>query len=66
MDLIKIKLVGKVKGKRLLVYSGSFGEKDGVYYLIDAFNEIVKKYPDTLFVMTGKNDNELIMNKIVE
>ncbi|HEY5535405.1 MAG TPA: glycosyltransferase [Ignavibacteria bacterium] len=66
IDLIKSKLVEKVKGKRLLVYSGSFGEKDGVYYLIDAINEIVKKYPDTLFVMTGKNDNELIMNKITE
>jgi glycosyltransferase involved in cell wall biosynthesis len=66
MDLIKSKIEGRVMGKRLLVYSGSFGEKDGVYYLIDAFNEIVKKFPDTLFVMTGKNDNELIMNKIVD
>jgi glycosyltransferase involved in cell wall biosynthesis len=64
MELIKSKLADKIKGNRLLVYSGSFGEKDGIYYLIDAFNEIVKKYPDTLFIMTGKNQNELIMNKI--
>jgi glycosyltransferase involved in cell wall biosynthesis len=66
IDLTRIKLAEKIKGNRLLVYSGSFGEKDGVYYLIDAFNEIVKKYPDTLFIMTGKNQNELIMNKIIE
>jgi glycosyltransferase involved in cell wall biosynthesis len=66
IDLIKNKLVEKIKGNRLLVYSGSFGEKDGVYFLIDAFNELVKTYPDTLFIMTGKNQNELIMNKVVE
>ena len=64
IEIIKNKLAEKINGNRLLVYSGSFGEKDGVYYLIDAFNEIVKKYPDTLFIMTGKNQNELIMNKI--
>ena len=66
LDLIKSKLLEKIKGKRLLVYSGSFGEKDGVYYLIDAFKEVLKKFPDTLFVMTGKNDNKLIMNKVVQ
>jgi len=66
IDLTRNKLAEKIKGNRLLVYSGSFGEKDGVYYLIDAFNEIIKKYPDTLFIMTGKNQNELIMNKIIE
>lgn len=65
-DLIKRRLGGKIEGKRLMVYSGSFAEKDGVYYLVDAFNEIVKKYPDTLFVMTGKNNNEQIMRKVAD
>jgi glycosyltransferase involved in cell wall biosynthesis len=64
IEIIKNRLAEKIGNSRLLVYSGSFGEKDGVYYLLDAFNEIVKKYPDTIFVMTGKNENELIMKKI--
>jgi len=64
LEIVKNKLAEKIRGNRLLVYSGSFGEKDGVYYLLDAFNEIVKKYPDTIFILTGKNENELIMNKI--
>lgn len=50
--------------KKLLIYSGSFGEKDGVFYLIDAFDEVLKSYPDTLFIMTGGNDNHPIMKRI--
>ena len=66
IELIKSKLGEKFKDKRLLVYSGSFGEKDGVYYLIDAFKKVLEKFPDTLFVMTGKNPNKLIMNEVVQ
>ena len=66
IDIVQERLQAAFKDKRLLVYGGSFGEKDGLFYLIEAFAEIVKKYPDTVFVMTGKNDNELIMNKITE
>lgn len=43
--------------KKLLIYSGSFGKKDGVFYLIDAFDEVLKSYPETLFILTGGNDN---------
>ena len=46
------------------MYSGSFAEKDGLFYLIEAFAETVKKYPDTVFVMTGKSPSEILMNKV--
>jgi glycosyltransferase involved in cell wall biosynthesis len=64
LDKVREKLQQISIHKKLLVYSGSYGEKDGVFYLIDAFKEIVKKYPETLFIMTGKNHNELIMDKV--
>jgi glycosyltransferase involved in cell wall biosynthesis len=32
--------------------------------LIEAFGEIIKAYPDTVFVMTGKNYSEVFMDKI--
>lgn len=58
------KIEKQLQGKRLLVYSGSFAEKDGVHYLIDAFAELVIKHPDTVFIMTGKNHNEVLMEKV--
>lgn len=63
-ELVKQKLEAQYKGKRLLVYSGTFGEKDGLYCLVEAFAEVVKKYPDTIFVMTGKGYGEDLMDKI--
>ncbi len=63
-EIVKAKLAATFKGKRLLVYSGSFAEKDGLFYLIEAFAETVKKYPDTVFVMTGKSPSEVLMNKV--
>lgn len=51
-------------GKHILVYSGTFGEKDGLYYLIEAFAEVVKIYPDSVFIMTGKGFGDDLMNKI--
>ena len=63
-ELVKQKLEAQYKGKRLLVYSGTFGEKDGLYCLVEAFAEVVKKYPDTVFVMTGKGYGEDLMDKI--
>ncbi len=64
INAVKEKMQQTFKGKRLLVYSGSFGEKDGIFYLIDAFGEVIKAYPDTVFVMTGKNYSEAFMDKI--
>jgi glycosyltransferase involved in cell wall biosynthesis len=63
-ETVKAKLAATFKGKHLLVYSGSFAEKDGLFYLIEAFAETVKKYPDTVFVMTGKSPSEILMNKV--
>jgi glycosyltransferase involved in cell wall biosynthesis len=64
VNTVKEKMQQAFKGKRLLVYSGSFGEKDGIFFLIEAFGEIIKAYPDTVFVMTGKNYSEVFMDKI--
>lgn len=64
VQIIKEKIQNKLQGKRLLVYSGSFGEKDGIFYLVDAFAEVVKTHPDTVFVMTGKNANTTFMDLI--
>ncbi len=61
---LKQKMEVAFKGKRILVYGGTFGEKDGLFYLIEAFATIVKKYPDTVFVMTGKGYGDAIMNNI--
>jgi glycosyltransferase involved in cell wall biosynthesis len=66
IEKTKDKFESIIKYKRILLYSGSYSEKDGVHYLIDAFNEIVRKYPDTLFIMTGKNHNETIMDRVKE
>ena len=63
-DVAKTKIEATLKNKRLLVYSGSFGEKDGIFYLIEAFAEVVKKYPDTVFVMTGKSETQAFKDKM--
>ncbi|GAB2830721.1 glycosyltransferase family protein [Ferruginibacter profundus] len=60
----KENLAALYAGKRLLVYSGTFAEKDGLFYLIEAFAETVKKYPDTIFIMTGKSANVTLMDRV--
>ena len=45
------------------IYSGSYGIKDGVSFLIDAFNEICKSYLDVRLVLAGKI-NDFVENKI--
>jgi glycosyltransferase involved in cell wall biosynthesis len=64
VEVVKQKMQQQYVGKRLLVYSGSFGEKDGIYFLIDAFEIIVKKYPDAVFVMTGKHPDSGVMARV--
>lgn len=63
-EMAKEKLAAEYKDKRLLVYSGSFAEKDGLFYLIEAFAETVKKHPDTVLIMTGKSANVALMDKV--
>ncbi len=38
----------------LIVYSGSFGEKDGFPYILRAFKNLLDNYPNTKLVATGK------------
>jgi len=60
--------INKIKSKQefnnpiQFVYSGSFGNKDGISVLFDAFNQISMKYPDCVLVLTGigKNLNSII------
>ncbi|MBS1509696.1 MAG: glycosyltransferase family 4 protein [Bacteroidetes bacterium] len=63
-EIVSRKLQAKYHDKKLLVYSGSFGEKDGLFVLIDAFAEVVKQYPDTIFIMTGKSASETLMQRV--
>lgn len=65
-EAAKEKIATTFAGKQMLVYSGSFAEKDGLFYLVDAFAETIKKYPDTIFIMTGKSDNASLMDKVRE
>ena len=41
-----------------LFYSGSFGKKDGVPVLVEAFDKLAEKYPGIRLVMTGKGTSE--------
>ena len=65
-ETVKQKLQTLYKDKYLLVYSGSFGEKDGLFNLIEAFAEVIKKYPDTIFIMTGRGDSPAVTENVNE
>jgi glycosyltransferase involved in cell wall biosynthesis len=60
VDLSKKKLTAapplknKYRGKRLIVYSGSFGEKDGIFFLLTAFSRFLRESPSAHLIMTGK------------
>jgi glycosyltransferase involved in cell wall biosynthesis len=56
-------------GCKVLVYSGTFEEKDGVHYLLDALQLLIKDVPDILLVMTGqalRRGGEQIMQRVHE
>jgi len=57
-------ILNEIEGKKILVYSGSFGEKDGIFVLLEAFNIIVMSYPDTIFIMTGRSNSPEIMKRV--
>ncbi len=46
------------KNKRSILFVGRLVEKKGLMYLIDAFNNIQKKYPDSKLVIVGKGPEE--------
>jgi glycosyltransferase involved in cell wall biosynthesis len=41
-----------------LLYSGSFGKKDGLPVLLDAFDRLAGKYENVRLVLTGRGDRE--------
>lgn len=45
--------IEEIQAKRWIVYSGTFGEKDGVSCIIEAFSLIAGEYPDALLILAG-------------
>lgn len=57
----------KDKGDLKIFYGGSFNEKDGLVYLIDAFDKVCEKHEDVRLILTGagsKPDIERAKNQI--
>jgi glycosyltransferase involved in cell wall biosynthesis len=50
-----------------IFYGGSFGEKDGLEYLIKAFDEVCYKYNNATLILTGKGTDiqEQKINKLI-
>ena len=44
----------QVPQKFKIFYGGSFGDKDGLHFLIEAFENVVEKFPDVSLVLTGR------------
>jgi len=48
-----------------IVYVGTmYGDKDGVYYLLEAFLKIYQDYPDSRLILIGDNTKVLQMQRI--
>jgi glycosyltransferase involved in cell wall biosynthesis len=54
----------KYPGRDVILYSGSFAEKDGVPYLLRAFKLIHDAMPESFFVMTGHSADNATMREI--
>ncbi len=46
------------KSLRTFFYAGSFGKKDGVLILLNAFDRLASKYEDIRLELTGRGDSE--------
>lgn len=46
------------KFNKRVFYGGSFGDKDGIYHLLKAFDKTHAKYPTSQLILTGKISNE--------
>ncbi|HAX97674.1 MAG TPA: hypothetical protein DCY12_01940 [Candidatus Atribacteria bacterium] len=61
------KYISSVKDKNnIIVYSGSFGEKDGFPYILKAFKLLLKDHPDSILITTGKPGKYNPIEKILE
>ena len=52
-----------IDGSLTCIYAGSYGEKDGIFYLINAFEKISQKHPEIELHLIGKA-NENFLKKI--
>lgn len=50
-------LVKNEKNDTIIFYGGSFGEKDGLGYLLKAFDKLCNNYPNLKLVLTGRGFN---------
>jgi glycosyltransferase involved in cell wall biosynthesis len=55
-----VQVEGMYRKETVLLYSGSFGEKDGFEYLLKAFKQISAAHPEAKFVTTGKGPAALM------
>lgn len=49
-----------INSKLNCLYAGSYGQKDGVYFLLNAFEKVLQKYPDIELHLLGKADNNFL------
>ena len=63
---LDVKIPKKQNDKFTFIYSGSFGNKDGIKYMISAFEIVSKNNPNCRLFLSGKINNytkDLISNK---
>ena len=53
-DIKKVILENQKQDKNIIVYSGSFGEKDGFPYILKTFKMLVVNHPNSILITTGK------------
>lgn len=67
VDLEKIKFTPTYRAKpEKVFYGGSFGKKDGLDVLINAFSRVSEEFPQAELILTGKGENKKDFNEIAE
>jgi|SRR5271157_660687 len=51
--------ISELINAKYFLYSGTFGEKDGVTFILKAFSLLQKKYSDVMLVLTGDSPGSL-------
>lgn len=58
MDRFPVKFGDKMNNVVSLFYAGSFGRKDGLLDLLDAFDSLAARRENVRLILTGRGDNE--------
>ncbi|HSF55793.1 MAG TPA: glycosyltransferase family 4 protein [Algoriphagus sp.] len=67
VDLEKIKFIPSKKSQAEKVfYGGSFGKKDGLDVLINAFSRLSREFPHAELILTGKGESKNDFDEILE